>query len=318
MQSVETHCAWMLLPPKDDPNVDWSVLPAGAKDLPEEEDGFRGYIVEFYNQVSDCTIQDSHQAICNFKALLDFLKARHTRLTECARETDGATTYNSKCVSVFMEEMGRITGIRVCSHTHNEPGHGSDQCDSCGANCVRACYAWHIKHGTPIDHARQTVNALQSSTGLKGMIHLLMSHDPCEKLDPSLIPDLRLGTRHCLHKTYQYLNDKAALVQHRFFNIGEGLSSSADFLEKARCGHTYGNKKATAISNVRNCDPGAAVRTTGDREEVTFKFLRRVGCQGPTTYINGQLLVRYTYTHSLITTTTPFTSPSSITPHTWN
>ena len=228
------------------------------------------------------------------------MKARHPRLTRCARETDGATTYNSKCVSVFMEEMGRVTGIRVCSHTHNEPGHGSDQCDSCGANCVRACYAWHIKNGIPIDHARQTVHALQSSAGLKGMIHLLMCHDPCEKLDPSMIPDLRLGTRHCLHKVYQYLDETAALVQYRFFDIGDGLSSSADFLKKARCGHTYGNKKATPISDVRNCDSNTALRT-GHREQVTLKFLRRVGCQGPTTYVNGRLTVRYT--HNTTTTT---------------
>ena len=168
MQSVETHCLWMLVPPADHPNVDWSIYPAGTKDLPADVDGFRGYIVEFYNQVSDCSIQDSHQALCNFKALLDTLKCRHPRLKVCSRETDGATTYNSKCVAVFMEEMGRITGIRVCSHTHNEPGHGSDQCDSCGANCVRACYAWHIKHGIPINHGRQTVAALQDSDGLKG------------------------------------------------------------------------------------------------------------------------------------------------------
>ena len=294
----------MLVPPHNHPNVDWSVLPAGAKDLPETEDEFRGYIVEFYNQVSDCSIQDSHQAICNFKALLDTLKSRHARLTSCARETDGATTYNSKSVSVFMEEMGRVTGIRVCSHTHNEPGHGSDQCDSCGANCVRACYAWHIKHGTPIDHARQTVGALQSSAGLKGIISLLMSHDPSEKLDPSMIPDLLLGTRHCLHKRYCYLNGKGSLVQHRFFGIGTGLSSSAEFLKGARCGHTYADKKVTSISDVKHY--AAPVRTGQHGQDLSLTFLRRVGCRRPTTYIDGRLtVVRETLSTHTCARTTP-------------
>ena len=91
-------------------------------------------------------------------------------MTECARETDGATTYNSKAVSIFMEEMGRVCGIKVVAHSHNEPGHGSDQCDSCGANCVRACYAWHLKNGKSIDHAIQTVEAMEDSEGLKGMV----------------------------------------------------------------------------------------------------------------------------------------------------
>ena len=86
-----------------------------------------------------------------------------------------------------MEEMGRVTGIKVCSHTHNEPGHGSDQCDSTGANCVRAVYAWHLQHGIPIDHAVATVWAMQSSSGLLDMIHMVIEHDPREKLSPSQV-----------------------------------------------------------------------------------------------------------------------------------
>lgn len=92
-----------------------------------------------------------------------------------------------------MEEMGRVTGIRVCSHTHNEPGHGSDQCDSCGANCVRAIKAWHLEHGLPIDHALQSVAVMQLSGGLKGMIHQVIVHKPGEKLFPSMV---RMCCRH--------------------------------------------------------------------------------------------------------------------------
>ena len=172
------------------------------------------YIVEFYNQVSDCSIQDSHQSVrvvCNFKCLLDTIKLRRRlargKLTEQRRIIRSLCQFSWK---KWVGSQGFV--IRVCSHTHNEPGHGSDQCDSCGANCVRACYAWNIKHGIPINHARQTVSALQSSTGLKGMIHVLTSHDPNEKLNPSRIPNLPLGTRHCLHKSYRYLNDKGSLI----------------------------------------------------------------------------------------------------------
>ena len=122
---------------------------------------------------------------------------------------------------------------------------------------------------------------------------MLMEHDPTEKLDPSLIPDLKLGCRHCLHRRYVYSNDTAsssgAMFQHRFFNIGIGLRSTAEFLKKARCGHTYGGKKAKAIFDVKN-DNVDPVRM-GYVEEAVGKFLRRVGCLGPTTYVNGRVTV---------------------------
>ena len=164
-----------------------------------------------------------------------------------------------------MEEMGRVCGIKVVAHSHNEPGHGSDQCDSCGANCVRACYAWHLKNGKSIDHAIQTVEAMEDSEGLKGMVHMLMEHDPLEKLNPSKIPNLPLGTRSCLHKRYCYsadtLSSTATLFQHRFFCIGGGYPSDAAFLKQARCGHTYKTKKVTATSNVAKKKKTTTVHT---------------------------------------------------------
>ena len=194
---------------------------------------------------------------------------------------------------VFMEEMGRITGIKVCSHTHNEPGHGSDQCDSCGANCVRACVSWHLQHGVPIDHAIQTLIALNDATlkgSLKGMIHMCIEHDPKQKLLPSKvrmscavykhvktsllnnilhiqIPDLPLGCRHCLHKVYKYLDgeDTASLFQHRFFNIGTGYVSTAAFLAEARCGDTYGNKTVKRTMDAKGL---TATRAEGETRSV--------------------------------------------------
>ena len=50
----------MLVPPPNHPNVDWSVLPPEARELPEVEDGFRGYVVEFYNQVIQTRAHNTH------------------------------------------------------------------------------------------------------------------------------------------------------------------------------------------------------------------------------------------------------------------
>ena len=55
-QSVETHSAWYLLPPKDVINIDWSVFPDGHEYVQPEADGFRGFIVEFINIISDVVV----------------------------------------------------------------------------------------------------------------------------------------------------------------------------------------------------------------------------------------------------------------------
>ena len=73
---------------------------------------------------------------------------------------------------------------------------GSDQCDSCGANCVRAIKAWHLEHGLPIDHGIQSVAVMQLSPGLKGMISQFIQHDPRQKLLPSKV---RLCCVVCVH-----------------------------------------------------------------------------------------------------------------------
>ena len=77
------------------------------------------------------------------------------------------------------------------------------------------------------------------------------------------ILDLPLGTRHCLHKIYSYLDggDAASLFQYRFFNIGSGYESTPDFLAKARCGHTYDNKTVKIITDANGLTP---VRAEGE------------------------------------------------------
>ena len=69
--------------------------------------------------------------------VLQLIAKRHSRVKTCTRETDGAGSYNSVFVALFSLQMEDKTGIKVIEHGHNEGGHGSDICDTAGANCVR-------------------------------------------------------------------------------------------------------------------------------------------------------------------------------------
>ena len=159
-QSVETHSAWYLIPPADSSDTDWSVFPAGVSDIKPDSAGFRGFVVEFYNIVSDIVVQDGYQSILNLRTVLRLIKARHERIETCTRltsqtvvlldngmtvtrlypgpymntrDSDGATSYNSTFVALFTLLMKGETGIKVTDHGHNEGGHGSDICDAAGA-----------------------------------------------------------------------------------------------------------------------------------------------------------------------------------------
>ena len=79
------------------------------------------YIVELLLQSSFGLFHSGFPPICTSRMQLQ-MSSGYDKIetTSCTRETDRATTYNSKSVSIFMEEMGRITGIRdscVFSHT---------------------------------------------------------------------------------------------------------------------------------------------------------------------------------------------------------
>ena len=52
-QSVETHSAWYLLPPADAVGVNWDLFPEGHGHVQPDKHGFRGFIVEFINIISD-------------------------------------------------------------------------------------------------------------------------------------------------------------------------------------------------------------------------------------------------------------------------
>ena len=109
---METHSAWYLLPPKDS-DTNWFVFPPETSDIEPDASGFRGFVVEFYNVVSDLVVQDGYQSILNLRTVLKLIKSRHPRITTCTRETDGATSYNSVFVALFTLLMEEETGIKV-------------------------------------------------------------------------------------------------------------------------------------------------------------------------------------------------------------
>ena len=67
--------------------------------------------------------------------VLNQISTRHKRINRCSRETDGAGSYNSVFVALFTLQLGqggKSGNIKVVQHGHNEPGHGSDICDTAG------------------------------------------------------------------------------------------------------------------------------------------------------------------------------------------
>ena len=66
---------------------------------------------------------------------MGLISSRHPRIRRCSRETDGAGSYNSVFVALFTLQLGqggKSGTIKVVQHGHNEPGHGSDICDTAG------------------------------------------------------------------------------------------------------------------------------------------------------------------------------------------
>lgn len=116
---METHSAWYLIPPAGQGGVNWDVFPADIDHVVPQPDGFRGFIVEFYNVVSDVVVQDGYQSILNLRTVLKHIHVRHSRIQRCSRETDGAGSYNSVFVALFSLQLGQ--GGTVCS----KPNHSS-------------------------------------------------------------------------------------------------------------------------------------------------------------------------------------------------
>ena len=161
--------------------------------------------MEFYNIISDCTVQDGYQSVLNLRTVLNEIHQRHKRIKRCSRESDGAGSYNSVFVALFQLQLGQggESGfIKIISHGHNEPGHGSDICDTAGANCIRECWRATKRTGLSIISAYRTTKCL-SEAEMPGFIHRQVSHDPDQKI---VLPK---GTgfkgvliKSCMHKSY--------------------------------------------------------------------------------------------------------------------
>ena len=59
-QSIETHSAWYLIPDAQAEGVNWDVFPEDIEHALPDEQGFRGFIVEFYNIISGSLMYVHH------------------------------------------------------------------------------------------------------------------------------------------------------------------------------------------------------------------------------------------------------------------
>jgi len=160
---------------------------------------------------------------------------RHPRIRRCSRETDGAGAYNSLFVALFTLQLGSggTTGrIRVVEHGHNEPGHGSDICDTAGANCIRECWRFTKRFGLSIISAEKTCSALRKAS-MDGFIHLQVSHDPdCKIIMPKSVKFKGVMIKSCLQKSYPDTGPFAGgIVFNRYFGMGNGIGFTKDQCE---------------------------------------------------------------------------------------
>ena len=150
------------------------------------------------------TVQDGYQSVLNLRTVLGLIHNRHHRIRRCSRETDGAGSYNSVFVALFTLQLGHggDSGfIKVIQHGHNEPGHGSDICDTAGmcapthtkpypnpflvpdahptagANCIRECWRATKRTGISIISAYRTVKCLREAE-MSGFIHYQVNPNP--------------------------------------------------------------------------------------------------------------------------------------------
>ena len=80
---METHSAWYLIPPDDhqgNQGIDWDMFPEDVRHVRPQADGFRGFVVEFYNVISDVVVQDGYQSVLNLRTVLQQIKSRHPRI----------------------------------------------------------------------------------------------------------------------------------------------------------------------------------------------------------------------------------------------
>jgi hypothetical protein len=247
-------------------------MPAGHEHVEPDASGFRGFVVEFYNIISDIVVQDGYQSVLNLKVVLTLIKARHARIKTCARETDGAGSYNSIFVALFTLQLHDLTGIKVTDHGHNEPGHGADICDTAGANCVRECWRNTNRTGLSIISAQRTTAALQEAN-MSGFIHRMVSHDPDRKIKLTKGKKFKgVALKTSQFKRYPTTGEFAGGVMFwRYYGHGPGIGFT-----KPQCEQMWGTLKledhmmtTVPVSNKGEGDAPASIPTTNHASSAT-------------------------------------------------
>ena len=120
---METHSAWYLIPPVD-AVVNWDSFPEDVQHARPLEDGFRGFVVEFYNVISDVVVQDGYQSVLNLRTVLSMISKRHPRIETCVMGrvevgvVMGRVMVMGRVVMVMVMAMGRgvvvvvVVGVR--------------------------------------------------------------------------------------------------------------------------------------------------------------------------------------------------------------
>ena len=98
------------------------MFPEGHEYVQAEKDGFRGFVVEFNNIISDVVVQDGYQSVLNLRTTLNLISKRHSRIKRCSRETDGAGSYNSVFVALMTLQLGTGNQLRT-NHTPSQSVH---------------------------------------------------------------------------------------------------------------------------------------------------------------------------------------------------
>ena len=82
--------------------VKWDFFPEDVEYVRPDEEGFRGFVVEIYNVISDVVVQDGYQFVLNLRTVLNQISMRHPRIRRCSRETDGA---RGRCVQQSLRDV---------------------------------------------------------------------------------------------------------------------------------------------------------------------------------------------------------------------
>ena len=126
---MESFCVFLRVPD------DYAAMEKSSH-LPEDAKGGQVFSIT-YHFFSDDTNQTAQQAQCNLSTFFEMLHEDFAFLGDSLLLADGAGTYNGSFSTKRCTEVTPDGAIRIVFVSHNESGHGSNRCDSQGANCAR-------------------------------------------------------------------------------------------------------------------------------------------------------------------------------------